>query len=295
METLASGPLAAPSSWRRYRLAGSAAAALVLASLVVPADAIAQPVSPSDPALRGAPVAAADLSPDLVRRVQQALAREGYRIDAADGRWGPQTATALRAYQRDRGLVQSGRPDPETLTRLGLVTGGSRLPAPATREAPPIRVRTPAADLDAVTIRALQQALAKSGFRTGPADGIWGEQTASGIGNFQRSRGMAASGVPDAATLAALGMLPGGDTRRERRADGLPLRAADLDPAAVRMMQQALNDRGYAVGTADGTWGERTTTAMRDFQRSQGIEPTGEPDIYTLVALDIVPSGRSRR
>ncbi len=226
----------------------------------------------------------------MVRRVQQALSRDGYRVDAVDGVWGPSTAQALRQYQRDRGLAVTGRADPETLARLGVVTDGSRVAPPVSATAnqpPPIRARKPA-DLDPMTVRALQQALARQGFRTGAADGVWGAQTESAIGNFQRARGMPASGVPDAPTLAALGMLPGGDAMRART-DGQPLRASDLDPAAVRMIQQALNDRGFASGTADGTWGDRTTTAVRDFQRAQGIEPTGEPDIYTLSALDLLP------
>jgi peptidoglycan hydrolase-like protein with peptidoglycan-binding domain len=61
------------------------------------------------------------------------------------------------------------------------------------------------------------------------------------------------------------------------------------------MIQQALNDRGYAVGAADGTWGDRTIGALRDFQRAQGIDSTGEPDVYTLVALDLLPSDRVRK
>ncbi len=234
-----------------------------------------------------------DLPPtSTIRRTQQALIQAGYRITAADGVWGPQSADAMRAFQRDRGLPQTGRPDARSLATLGVTVDGTRTPARPVVEVVP-RPRTPAADLDRVTVRAIQEALRKQGFQVGPVDGAWGQRTASAVGNFQRSRGMPASGDLDAATLAGLGFLPDGSRTVPR--DGRLARASDLDPAAIRMIQQALNDRGYAVGSADGTWGDRTVAALRDFQRARGIEATGEPDVYTLVALDLLPSDRVRR
>jgi peptidoglycan hydrolase-like protein with peptidoglycan-binding domain len=233
-----------------------------------------------------------DLPLSTIRRAQQALIQAGYRVTAADGVWGPQSADAMRAFQRDRGLPPTGQPDARSLATLGVTADGTRTPARPLGQVAP-RVRTPAADLDRVTVRAIQEALRKQGFQVGPVDGAWGQRTTSAVGNFQRSRGMAASGDLDAATLAALGFLP--DSSRTLPRDGKPARATDLDPAAIRMIQQALNDRGYAVGAADGTWGDRTIGALRDFQRAQGIDSTGEPDVYTLVALDLLPSDRVRK
>jgi peptidoglycan hydrolase-like protein with peptidoglycan-binding domain len=151
-----------------------------------------------------------------------------------------------------------------------------------------VRTRSPA-DLGTATIRSIQQALAKLGFQTGPADGVWGERTVSAIGNLQRARGMPASGELDAHTLAVLGFLPMSTERAAARRPGQALGAADLDPAAIRMIQQALGQRGALAGSADGLWGENTVGAMRAFQRAQGLEPSGEPDVYTLAALGLLP------
>jgi peptidoglycan hydrolase-like protein with peptidoglycan-binding domain len=158
---------------------------------------------------------------------------------------------------------------------------------------PPVRKRTPA-DLGPAAVRAIQQALDRQGLQAGPVDGVWGERTVSAIGNFQRARGMPASGELDAHTLAALGFLPAGADRPTPRRPGQALGAADLDPAAIRMIQQALAQRGYLNSPADGVWGENTVSAVRALQRAQGLEPLGEPDVYTLAALGLLPGAESR-
>lgn len=241
--------------------------------------------------LMGSPAAAQsaappDLPPATIRMLQHSLIQGGYAVDAADGVWGPRTAAALREFQRVKGLQSTGRPDAQTLTALG-VTGA---PGGAADRLPPVRKRTPA-DLGTATVRAIQQALAKLGLQAGPVDGVWGERTVSAIGNLQRARNMPASGELDAHTLAALGFLPASAERAAARRSGQVLGAADLDPAAIRMIQQALAQRGFLTGTADGVWGENTVGAMRAFQRAQGLEPAGDPDVYTLAALGLLPGG----
>lgn len=245
---------------------------------------------------QAAQAAADDMSPATIRRLQHSLMQGGYAVSAADGVWGPGTAAAVREFQKVKGLPATGRPDAKTLTALGVTEGGPMQPgmgpaaAGETGKLPPVRARTPA-DLDKSTVRAIQQALQQQGFQVGAVDGAWGDQTVTAIGNFQRARNMAASGVLDAPTLAGLGLLPGGAQAVGDRS-GKPPAAAQLDPALIRMIQQSLTQRGFKVGAADGMWGDQTVNALRDFQRTQGIEPMGEPDVYTLAALGLLPGNR---
>lgn len=240
--------------------------------------------------------AANDLSPATIRMLQHSLIQGGYAVDATDGVWGPKTAAGVREFQRVKGLQPTGRADPQTLAALGVTADGAthspmqRQPGAGTGSGKPpqVQARTPA-DLDRATIRAIQQALDKQGLQVGPVDGVWGEQTTSAIGNFQRARGMTASGEPNAHTLAALGLLPGGSERAATMRSGQSPGPADLDPAAIRMIQQSLSRHGFEVRAADGIWGDRTVSALRDFQRAQGIEPLGEPDVHTLAALGLLP------
>jgi Putative peptidoglycan binding domain len=55
-----------------------------------------------------------------VRRVQAALAKEGYYRGAIDGSFGPATQNALRRYQRNHGLGVTGEIDRPVIQALGL-------------------------------------------------------------------------------------------------------------------------------------------------------------------------------
>lgn len=74
------------------------------------------------PARKRAPRATAD---ETVRRVQEALKAAGYEVGAPDGRMGPQTAAAIRQFQSDKGLPQTGKLDSRTLAALALKADSS--------------------------------------------------------------------------------------------------------------------------------------------------------------------------
>ena len=75
-----------------------------------------RPAGPQVLEWREAPCAAA-VTPDLVRRVQQALNGRGHPVGKADGVWGGRTGEALEAFQRAHGLP-SGALTIETLRAL---------------------------------------------------------------------------------------------------------------------------------------------------------------------------------
>jgi peptidoglycan hydrolase-like protein with peptidoglycan-binding domain len=55
-----------------------------------------------------------------VRSAQAALNDQGYSVGEVDGLWGPQTLSAVRRFQADKGLAQSGTLDSSTLAALGV-------------------------------------------------------------------------------------------------------------------------------------------------------------------------------
>ena len=63
--------------------------------------------------------------------------------------------------------------------------------------------------------------------------------------------------------------------------------ALNLDERKVSELQQALNEKGFAVGAVDGIIGPRTMGAIRNFQSHEGLTATGQPDQQTLKALGI--------
>ncbi|WP_226017948.1 TIGR02594 family protein [Novosphingobium sp. FKTRR1] len=56
-----------------------------------------------------------------------------------------------------------------------------------------------------MTIKDIQQALARAGFATGPIDGIWGRATIAAVKAFQKQKGLAVDGIAGPQTVAALG------------------------------------------------------------------------------------------
>ncbi|HUF81890.1 MAG TPA: peptidoglycan-binding domain-containing protein, partial [Burkholderiales bacterium] len=85
-------------------------------------------------------------------------------------------------------------------------------------------------------------------------------------------------GVPTALTLRA-------DLPAQQQAQSAPAaRAAD---ATVRRVQQRLNAAGFEAGPVDGILGPMTESGLTRFQRSRGLEATGELDRGTLAALGV--------
>ena len=69
------------------------------------------------------------LTPEVVRAAQQSLNAKGYKSGAPDGKMGPVTHAAIRKYQQDKGIEETGTLDESTLTHLNV--GGGKVMATA--------------------------------------------------------------------------------------------------------------------------------------------------------------------
>jgi peptidoglycan hydrolase-like protein with peptidoglycan-binding domain len=68
-----------------------------------------------------------------------------------------------------------------------------------------------------------------------------------------------------------------------------------VDSSTVRQVQKTLSDRGYRTGGADGRMGPQTQAAIRRFQRAENLEPTGQLNRRTLIALGVQKDGAGAR
>lgn len=134
--------------------------------------------------------------------------------------------------------------------------------------------------VDANTVKQAQKTLVERGFRTGGIDGQMGPQTQAALVNFQRAEKLQPTGKLDGPTLKALGL---------QKADGTAASAKNSRYGAVtvRKAQETLNARGYKAGPATGRMSEATSSALRAFQKSEGIVVTGRLNPRTLGRLGI--------
>ena len=131
---------------------------------------------------------------EAVADIQQRLAELGIEVGEPYGSYGPSTESALRGFQSQRGLRESGSCDQQTWDAL--VESGRRLGERM------LYRRTPMQRGDDVA--ELQHRLSSLGFDPGRIDGIFGDETATALRDFQRNSGLLADGIFGRHTLAEL-------------------------------------------------------------------------------------------
>ena len=139
-------------------------------------------------------------------------------------------------------------------------------------------------------VKEMQQKLKAWGYYDGAADGIFGSGTRDAVKYFQRTNRLTADGVVGSATAAALGMtLSGGSSSAGgTSSSGVLKRGSTGDK--VKEMQQKLKNWGYLTGSADGIFGSATESAVKYFQRRNGLTADGVVGSATAAALGMTLS-----
>ena len=60
-------------------------------------------------------------------------------------------------------------------------------------------------------------------------------------------------------------------------------------PERYREIQQALTEKGYFGGAADGNWGPESVDALKRFQHDQNLTEDGKIGSLSLIALGLGP------
>ena len=82
---------------------------------------------------------------------------------------------------------------------------------------------------------------------------------------------------------------------RQARGSGGSGAAMSLSVDEIREVQLVLIERGFLVGEADGAFGARTRQALIAFQRSEGLQVSGQIDTRTVTSLGLSVQDRSYR
>lgn len=191
-----------------------------------------------------------------VKELQALLIAQGYLKGKADGKFGDATLTAVKAFQKAKGLTADGAAGQATWNKL-LEAGTPTLRHGAT----------------GASVTALQNLLIAQGHLKGSADGSFGNGTLTAVKAFQKANGLAADGTVGKATWSKLRgtATSGGGTSTGSRAT---VRRGDQG-SDVKALQEALIKRGNLKGSADGNFGNGTLTALKAFQKSMNITADG--------------------
>ncbi len=236
----------------------------------------------------------------LVEKAQTRLVVLGYMDDGMDGIFGTKTEAALKKFQKDEKLPETGRFDDTVLNRLyekaaakvaenapeetaeSTETEETETEATVSEDSEPkeaVRTEKTVAETDAAKVRKCQEKLIGMGYLKDKADGILGLNTAAALREYQRDQGLPETGILDEETQESLNREAREEYKRGDRGDG------------VKRYQRRLSQAGYLTEDADGVFGEATEKAVKDFQKDNDITVTGRIDAKTQKSLNAVSLG----
>jgi len=256
-----------------------------------------------------------------VSAVQAAIIRNGFTLKGGvTGVFDKNTLRALKSFQKVVGLRASGVVDAPTAKVLKVSADATTttLAPVSTTVAPtttlpavvyPLTVDTlPVRGAKGASVLAVQKALVTAGITVkGGVDGMFGSGTTSSLAAFQGTKGLPATGLLDASTASALGLVApvaapvaapapapapapavSAATATTSAITGkLPARGDKSDK--VRVLQKALIASNVEVkGGADGVFGIATTVALQKYQTANGLQVTGTLTTPTAIKLGLV-------
>ena len=213
---------------------------------------------------------------ELVELVQLMLHEKGYSCGSADGIFGTKTESAVRSYQKAKGLLVDGIVGTNTYAKLFtecLLKNGSR----------------------GELVKALQTRLNEQGYGAGTADGIFGSNTEQAVKALQSAAGIATDGKVGKNTWTAL---------LEGKAAGVPVSAhfklsefkckdGTAVPAKYYANCQRLMNLLEEIRAACGNRAITITSGYRTESYNKKVDGAKQSQHLYAAAADIKVSGKS--
>ncbi len=225
-----------------------------------------------------------------VRSLQQRLKALRYYTGSVDGDFGAGTESALKAFQRRNKLTADGIAGPATLNRLN---SSKALPPTATPKPTPRVTPTPKVNpnlylrngMSGSDVRRMQERLIDLGYMTGNPTARFDDLTEMAVYAFQRRNVSYADGIAGPMTLEKLYSSSARGTSSPVGVTGITLERDVKAYDAVRKLQQRLKELRFYTGNIDGDFGVSTESAVKAFQRANGLTPDGRAGSSTLARL----------
>ncbi|WP_421997278.1 peptidoglycan-binding protein [Reyranella sp.] len=213
---------------------------------------------------------------EQIRVVQQALIDLGFLRDKADGAMGPLTRSAIRAFQKSAALRETGEPTRDVFASLQAALASREAAAKTPRPEAEPRSETPGIPAPAEAA----QAPAPPAVDLGTVEPAPPPPTSADFQAPVAAPAAAAEATPAATAFS----LPAPEAPPPPTSRDLVQAAATPDPDGwpaspvdqIKVVQGLLRDLKFVQDPPDGVMGPVTEKAIRDYEQSAGLAPTGE-------------------
>ena len=235
---------------------------------------------------------------DAVYQMQTRLFELGFYNGRIDGRFGPDTTEAVRAFQAANGLTVDGVPGKGTFAAMQSASAVTASASQETAKAASAGTETAGTDTTLVLRRGdrgeavllLQQTLKKLGYLSWEPDGEFGAGTENAIKAFQKANGLMADGIAGKGTLAILyssdarASTGGSASAAPTRVSVTPTPRPNTDVVLqwqsegsdVLQYQARLAELGYLTSkNVTGVFNQPTVEATKAFQTMNGLKVDG--------------------
>ncbi|WP_088241219.1 peptidoglycan-binding domain-containing protein [Calothrix rhizosoleniae] len=240
-------------------------------------------------------------SGDAVIQLQQNLQRLGFYRGAITGNFQDMTMAAVMEFQQSQGLLADGVVGRRTQGAIRRQINPNPNPTiPPTLPSPdntgngrtdtfPNAINQ--GDVGNRVVE-LQRALKELRYFNVNPTGVFGNVTRDAVIRFQQDNQLVPSGIADAQTIAAISQA------LDKLYTGCTPARGDIcvgeSSQRVTALQQRLQQRGFFRANPTGYYGQLTSAAVAQFQRSSGLNPTGFVDARTFQALGLSNNSQNR-
>lgn len=248
---------------------------------------------------------------DAVKALQQKLISLGFLKGKADGVFGAATEQAVKDFQKQYKLTVDGKAGDETMNKLKTAkatmkpvntTAPTAAPGKKTATPVPRSTATPKASTYENTylrsgdsgskVKLMQERLISLGYLQGKATGKFDSITEKAVVAFQKRNCSYSDGIAGPQTLSALYSSGAKKASASVGSIGIQYKKGDSDEK-IKAIQNRLKTLGYYNGTCDGVYGSDTVTAVRLFQKNNGLTVDGIVADATLEKLNSTSAVRA--
>jgi peptidoglycan hydrolase-like protein with peptidoglycan-binding domain len=209
-----------------------------------------------------------------VTALQSRLKKLGYLNGSVDGVYGNATVNAVKLFEKAYGKTPTGVATVALQKTLYSKNAKPYNKPDPTPEPEYIELREGDSGL---RVMAVQNRLKELGYYSGATDGNYGASTVKAIKLFEKAYGKKQTGV---ATVALQKTLFSDSAKPYKGATPTPApKYVELRPGdtgeMVKRLQARLKELGYFDGEIGGNYLEKTTAAVKRFERAYGKDPTG--------------------